>query len=164
MELIKGFASNQPKPHYKCKHSSKVIEFLAVPPSMSLLHWFYLNPPLYLRGIIHNTTKVLQEKKKIKLHHCMSPLKFSRGLTLILAVLVPVSTLSAGRLNKQLWRYHVASSSAANLAEEKSKSYESFCKAIVPELWPQLESFTAWVKSGRVQKNEKQELTHLLQG
>lgn len=65
MEMIRGFASNQTKYHYNRKHSSKVTEFLAVPPSMSHLHGFYLNP--VFKMMIHNTTNMLQ-KKELKLH------------------------------------------------------------------------------------------------
>lgn len=65
MEMIQGFASNQTKYHNKSKHSTKVIEFLAVPPSMSHLHRFYLNP--IFKMMIHNTTNMLQ-KKELKFH------------------------------------------------------------------------------------------------
>lgn len=87
MGVIQRFALDQPKYHYNYKHSPKVTEFLAVPPSMSHLHRFYLSP--VFKRMIHNMTNMLQKKKS----GCMSPLWFSRGSTLPLAVLVPDSTL-----------------------------------------------------------------------
>lgn len=73
MEVIWGFSSKQPKYHYNCKHSAKATDFLAVLPSMSHLHRFYLSP--VFKRMTHNTANMLQ-KKEIRLY--VSPVVLRR--------------------------------------------------------------------------------------